>query len=260
MYIFQKGFNFSQDGPGNRQVYHLQGCNMRCIWCSNPEGMEAGILGVGHPENMECETREQTGILAEAKPGKCKYYTVEELTRECVRSRMMFFGGGGVTFTGGEATLQHEELKELLMALQKEQIHTAIETNGTSHRLRELLPYIDYLIMDYKHYDSRLLKRYTGIGNEGINENFAYIFASGRQIHVRIPLINGVNTENPEGFASWFAKYHPENAVFEFLPYHEYGKEKWVTEYQVENGFVSEETLEKFRAAFHKYQLKMITT
>ena len=86
MYIFQKGFNFSQDGPGNRLVYHLQGCNMRCIWCSNPEGMESG---------------------------KGKSYTGEELTRECVRSRMMFFGGGGVTFTGGEATLQHEELKEL---------------------------------------------------------------------------------------------------------------------------------------------------
>ena len=28
--IFQKGFNYSQDGQGNRLVYHLQGCKM-CI-------------------------------------------------------------------------------------------------------------------------------------------------------------------------------------------------------------------------------------
>ena len=39
MKIFAKGFNFGQDGPGNRLVYHLSGCNMRCIWCSNPEGI-----------------------------------------------------------------------------------------------------------------------------------------------------------------------------------------------------------------------------
>ena len=83
--IFGKGFNFSPDGPGNRLVYHLNGCNMRCPWCSNPEGM---------------------------LPEKGNFYTLstEEIVNEATLSIPMFFEGGGVTFTGGEATLQFEGL------------------------------------------------------------------------------------------------------------------------------------------------------
>ena len=61
--IFQKGFNFSQDGPGNRLVYHLQGCNLRCPWCSNPEGIPL-------------------------EGGDCR--SVDELVEEVMRSRAMF--------------------------------------------------------------------------------------------------------------------------------------------------------------------------
>ncbi len=235
MQIFQKGFNFRQDGPGNRLVYHLQGCNMRCIWCSNPEGMEPG-------------------------KGKSRECSVEELFRECVSSRMMFFGGGGVTFTGGEATLQAEELKELLIGLKAEGIHTAIETNATSPRLKEILAYIDYLIMDFKHYDSEVLKQYTGVGNEGIKANFEEICRMGRQAHVRIPLINGFNAAEPEGFAAYFAKQDTNSVVFEFLPYHEYGKDKWVTPYMVKDGYVSEKTVQQFIDVFKEYKLKVIST
>lgn len=233
MYIFQKGFNFGQDGPGNRLVYHLQGCNMKCIWCSNPEGL--------------------------CKSGG-KQFHIEEIFRECTRSRMLFYGGGGVTFTGGEATLQVDELLELLKRLKEADIHTAIETNGTSHRLLEILPFIDYLIMDFKHYDSEILKKYTGLGNEQIKKNYEMICNRERQVHIRIPLIHGINSDNPEGFAEYLARFKNPNAVYEFLPYHEYGKDKWTEEYQVQNGFVSKEVLQHFRETFTAYGLKVVST
>jgi len=233
MKIFNKGFNFGQDGPGNRLVYHLQGCNMHCIWCSNPEGMN---LSGG------------------------KEYSVEALFDEVKRSRPMFFSGGGVTFTGGEATIQHTELNTLLKMLKEENIHTCIETNGTSPKLCELLPYIDYFIMDFKHYESETLKKYTDVGNEVIKKNFEENCLNGRQQHIRIPLINGINTESPEGFAEYFSKFNTENTVFEFLKYHEYGKEKWTEEYRVKDGFVSDDALKKFVNVFTDHNLKIITT
>jgi len=233
MRIFQKGFNYSQDGPGNRLVYHLSGCNMRCIWCSNPEGMD----GKGGRE-----------------------YSIEEIAKECVNSRMMFFSGGGVTFTGGEATVQLDELMEILKILKEKGIHTAIETNGTSERLQEILGYIDYLIMDFKHYDGEVLKKYTGMGNKTIKYNFEENCRKGRQQHIRIPLINKINTEKPEKFAEYFSRHNTENTVFEFLPYHEYGKGKWKEEYKVEDGFVSEEAVNDFVRIFKEHGLRVINT
>ena len=48
--------------------------------------------------------------------------------------------------------------------------------------------------------------------------------------------------------------------VFEFLTYHEYGKEKWTSEYEVQNGFVCAETVLKFKEVFKNKNLKIITT
>ena len=173
MRIFGKGFNFSQDGPGNRLVYHISGCNMKCLWCSNSDGMSFNAGKETSPD----------AILA-----------------ECISCKPMFFSGGGVTFTGGEASLQHAELIPLLKRLQENGIHTALETNATSPHLPEIAKHIDYLLMDFKHHDSDELKKYTGVGNEIIKKNFETNCQSGRRQHIRIPLINGINADNRLNF------------------------------------------------------------
>ena len=126
MKIMQRGFNYSQDGPGNRLVYHLQGCNMHCPWCANPEGISvAGVpMYITDPESGRVKEK-----------FSCKECGVEELFDEILRSRAMFFEGGGVTFTGGEPTVQFQELKALLQKLHREKIHVAMENNGTNPRL-----------------------------------------------------------------------------------------------------------------------------
>ena len=234
MRILQKGFNYSQDGPGNRLVYHLQGCNFSCKWCSN-----ADSIPLSNP--------------------KAKEISAEEMLDEVMRSRMMFFGGGGVTFTGGEATLQHKELLPLLRMLKENGISTCIETNGSMPQLRELSEYIDYLIIDLKHFDDATHREWVGASNKNTKDNIAYFLSSGRQIHIRIPVINGVNID-PVGFAEYFSKYNTSNAVFEFLAYHEFGKDKWKGKYEMTDAFVSPSVISEFDKIFKSYGLKTVRT
>ena len=233
MRVFNKGFNFNQDGPGNRLVYHLSGCNMRCLWCANPEGFSSS---------------------------SGKQVTIEEIVRECISAKPMFFSNGGVTFTGGEATLYHAELLEVLKALKKEGIHTAIETNGSSPHLFEIQEHVDYLMMDFKHFDADAFAKFTGVGIDVLRKNFEELCSSGRQLHVRIPLINGVNADGGEEFAKYFSRFDTSNVTFELLPYHEYGKKKWKTEYAVKDGFVSREQIDTFKSIFLQNGLKIVNT
>lgn len=265
--IMQKGFNYSQDGPGNRLVYHLQGCNMRCPWCANPEGLsvKGTLMHVKDANNGRVKEKMS-----------CMEYSVEELADEVQRSRMMFFENGGVTFTGGEPTLQLEPLKRLMICLKEQGIHIAMENNGSSPRLQELLPYIDYLIMDFKHPDEEIHKRVTGVSSRQTKEHLRRILAEGRQIAVRIPLIHGFNDtdEALQGFTAFFTEVLPQKefsentkeqgeVTLEILPYHEYGKEKWLQcglEYTVSEGFVSDERVAEFEAAFKNIGLNVIHT
>lgn len=201
--IFQKGFNYSQDGPGNRLVYHLQGCNLRCPWCANPEGLSVQG-GTGYP--------------------------VEALVQEALRSRAMFFDGGGVTLTGGEATLQFDAAKELLTRLHAEGVSACMETNGCSPRLPELFGLLDTLIMDVKHHDPAVHRAVTGASCAQTFQNIRAALENGQRLALRIPVIGGFNAsaEDAEGFARRLTELGvPGRATVELLPYHEYGKSKY---------------------------------
>ncbi len=234
MRILQKGFNYSQDGPGNRLVYHLQGCNFRCKWCSNADSIPL--------ENPNA-----------------KDYSVDEIFDEIIRSRMMFFDGGGVTFTGGEVCMQSDELIELLKKIKSVGINTCIESNASLPSIKEIAEYIDYLIVDFKHFDDETHKKWVGASNKTVKENIGYFLSNGRQLHIRIPVIHRVN-DNPEGFAEYFKNFSTSEAVFEFLAYHEYGKDKWKGEYEISDGFLPPDTIKKFTTVFENYGMKTVVT
>ena len=235
---FQKGFNYSQDGPGNRLVYHLYGCDMRCPWCANPECFATDTVR----REVSCE----------------------EIVEEAVRSRPMFFDGGGVTFTGGEATLRFDSLKETLRSLKAAGIHTALESNANHPRLPELFSLVDHLMLDIKYPDGAEQMRICGVANDVALRNIR--LAAGRQLALRIPLINGYNTSNDciAGFVQILNELpRSEQITVELLPYHEYGRVKWEKhgmEYRVSDGFVSSSRMEEIRNYFDKAGIPLIKT
>lgn len=235
--IFGKGFNYSQDGPGNRLVYHLTGCNMHCPWCSNPEGMQL--------------------------TGDEKAYPISDVYNEILSSSPMFFEGGGVTFTGGEATLQFKPLLALIKMLSEANINTCIETNGTSRNLPQLFEFLNHLIIDFKHPNGDVLKAVTGVDNAVIKQNIALAVKSNVDTLVRIPLIGGFNDNCFSDFAEFLKSVNAPNLRVEILKYHEYGKDKWQKlglDYKMQNAFVTSELVKQLESTLKSNGITVINT
>lgn len=238
--IFQKGFNFAQDGPGNRLVYHLQGCNLHCPWCSNPEGLTA-----------------QGGTA----------YPVDVLAQEARSSRLLYFEGGGVTLTGGEATLQFDAVAAFLRRLHADGIHTCMETNGTSPRLPELFAHLDLLILDVKHHDPAQHAAVTGGSGRMVLYSLQAALAAGQPLALRIPLIGGFNAspEDAEAFVRLFLRLGvPGRASVELLPYHDYGRSKYESlhlPYSMgESAKISAQTLRQWEDRFTQAGIALVHT
>lgn len=127
---------------------------------------------------------------------KGKSMTVEEVV-EIIEEDSVFYenSGGGVTFSGGEALLQKEFLLELLKQCKFRGIHAAVDTAGNVpwQSLEEVLPYTDLFLFDLKVMEDEKHKSATGVSNRLLLDNLYKLSSAGAAIHVRIPVIPGIN-------------------------------------------------------------------
>ena len=197
------------DGEGLRTVVFLKGCPLRCKWCSTPES-----------QRMEIEKRYG------------KDMTVEEVVKEICKDEIFFFhSGGGVTISGGEVLMQADFAKEILIFYMEQRIPTAIETSlySSYDKIRELLPYLTSMYIDFKVADERLHEFYTGVSNKRIKENLVKVDAEfAEDIHIRIPVIPTVNmNENNMKDKIKFLSNLKHIKDIELLPYHRLGLETY---------------------------------
>ena len=94
--------------------------------------------------------------------------------------------------------------------------------------IEKLIPYAQLFLYDIKCIDSDLHKRFTGVSNHRILENFQRLYESGAPIWVRVPLIGTFNANEEE--ASRVRAYldrFPNVLRIEALRYHELGIHKY---------------------------------
>jgi pyruvate formate lyase activating enzyme len=207
--------NFSvNDGNGIRTIIFFAGCPLRCQWCCNPESW---LLPEG------CKEGSGNGYVHK--------YSTEQLLELIERQRIFYrFSGGGITFSGGEATLQAEVLRDMTYRLYDKGIDLALETSGCFEfdEVKDILEKQSLIFIDIKHMDSSRHREYTGAGNEKILENASRLSELRVPAVVRIPVIDGVNSdaENIRRTAQ-FVKGNMVEPKIELLPYHSFGDKKY---------------------------------
>lgn len=236
------------DGPGIRTTIFFKGCNMRCVWCHNPESWERGAAGEGEGEIARIDNL--AGAAVE----------IDKIIEEAEKDRLMYeISGGGVTCSGGEPLLQIRGLSVLLQQLKRKGICTAVDTAGNvpGESFEEIMPYTDLFLYDLKLWDSEEHKKYTGTSNEKILMNFETIEKEKRVI-VRIPVIAGISETVFEPFAD-FLKGRKNLEYVEILPYHNLGEKKYQKLGRKNPMFKAPTTefLEEKSRIFKKYDIKV---
>ena len=156
------------DGPGVRFVVFLQGCNLRCKCCHNPDTWE-------HSGGTE--------------------YVPGELVEKALRYREYFGREGGITVSGGEPLLQAEFVRELFRLCHQENIHTCLDTSGSllTEAVKGLLSETDRVLLDIKYTQDSLYLENVGCSFQEPLQFLAYLNEQDIPTTLRQVIIPGIN-------------------------------------------------------------------
>lgn len=199
----------SVDGPGVRYVIFLQGCQMRCQFCHNPDSWQL-----------------ESNLVESA----------QDVIKKALRYRSYWGKHGGITVSGGEPLLQIDFLIELFQLAKQQGIHTTLDTCGQPFtkeepfftKFQELMKYTDLLLVDIKHINEAAHIKLTKWSNTNILEMLQYLSDINKPVWIRHVLVPGINSNDTDlkdlgDFVSTLKNVER----FEVLPYHTLGVYKW---------------------------------
>ena len=156
------------DGPGVRFVAFLQGCNLRCKCCHNPDTWSFS----GGSE-----------------------YSPEEIVKRAVRYKEYFGELGGITLSGGEPICQSDFAYEIFRLCHENGINTCLDTSGSvlNESVKKLLSETDRVLLDVKYTNDADYKENVGCGLTSVLDFLAYLDEKGIPTTVRQVIIPSLN-------------------------------------------------------------------
>lgn len=272
------------------------GCPLRCLWCHNPESFEPHpFLGLDERKCTSCgqcvticpngahdidrqgrhHIHRKNCILC----GRCvdgcpvralsvvgREITVQEAVNDVMRDKAYFdASGGGVTFSGGEPTMQMDFLLRSLDAFGALGVHRVVETCGQTspQNIDRLMPHADLFLFDCKETDEGLHKQFTGASNRQILDNLRYLHDNDAKVLLRCPIIPSLNAREAHVEALLALCGELPNLVgIELLPYHDLGVSKAVTmglDKQETYDVPAKETIAAWNARFRVQGIRVYT-
>jgi pyruvate formate lyase activating enzyme len=185
------------DGPGNRFVVFLQGCNFDCVACHNPQTIP------GHQPLQGFDPH---------------HLGVDELL-ERIRRAVPFIRG--ITASGGEATQQPAFLKALFAAVKADpelaHLTCFVDSNGATDLdvWDELAPVMDGTMIDLKCLDPDIHLAMTGQPNDQVLASIEHLRQLGLLYEVRLLIVAGVNDDPAllRRTAEWLADVDPSMRI-----------------------------------------------
>ena len=251
----------TKDGPGLRTTVFMMGCNLRCIWCANPEMLEPKKAMFYYPERCRhcgiCVQMAKPGSITLAEVGvninratcgdledikeACPFEAYEcagtwmdseTLVKQLLRDREFYEeSGGGVTFSGGEAGLQADFIIACANALKKEGIHVALDTAGLldTNVLMRLADVFDLVLYDIKAFDPDIHKKCTEVDNALILKNAKVLSERKQAMIIRMIVVPEMN-DDPDDITARLTFIHSLGDCVkqvDLLPYHNLGEGKY---------------------------------
>lgn len=156
------------DGPGIRYVVFMQGCPLRCACCHNPE------------------THDLNGG---------EEYTADQIVEKVSKYTEYFGEKGGITLSGGEPLIQAEFATEIFKKCKRKGINTCLDTSGCilNDKVKELLKYTDYCMLDIKYTDEERYQKYVGSSIETPLKFLDYLNEQGIPTRIRQVIVPTIN-------------------------------------------------------------------